>query len=122
VGLCFALADLLRATLPQGQGWVGLVGVDPEGQAYHVLAPVELELAWGMMRLGLMDQARELGGRPGWRYRLCRAYAPPPPRRGQPPAEAFRAARRAQALATGRELLAWAGQRGWWASLDQQRS
>ncbi|MBI5524482.1 MAG: hypothetical protein HY910_17795 [Desulfarculus sp.] len=118
MALRFAMSDLVRATLPQGQGWVGLVGVEPAGRAYHVLAPVDLDLAWGLMRLGLLDQARELGGHPGWRYRLCPAYAPPPPRRGRPPAIAFRAARQAQALATGRELLAWAARQGWWASLE----
>jgi hypothetical protein len=120
MALCFRLADLLRATLPQGQGWVGLVGVEPGGRDYHVLAPVELELARGLMCLGLAGQGRELGGRPGWHYRLCHAYAPPPPRDQRPPPLAeFRSARRAQALATGRELLAWAARRGWWASLEQ---
>lgn len=96
MALTFRLADLVAATLPHGQGWVGLVGVEPQGRAYHVLTPVELELVQG------------LGGRPGWLYRPCRAYVPPPPRSAWPEPEQFRAARRAQALATGRELLAWA--------------
>lgn len=119
MALRLALSDLVRATLPRGQGWVGLLGVDPAGLAYHVLAPVELEQAWAWGRLGLLDQARELGGRPGWHYRLCPTYAPPPPRQGLPPAPAFRAARRAQAVATGREILTWAVRRGWWASLEE---
>lgn len=121
MALIFRLADLVAATLPQGQGWVGLVGVEPGGRAYHVLAPVDLELAQGLGPAALAGQAQALGGRPGWHYRLCRGYPPPPPRSGRPPAAAFRAARQAQALATGGELLAWAGRRGWWASLEQNQ-
>ncbi|MFH1035476.1 MAG: hypothetical protein V1806_13285 [Pseudomonadota bacterium] len=122
MALRFRLNDLLRATLPQGQGWVGLVGVEPGGRDYHVLAPVELELALGLMRLGWAGQWRALGGRQGWHYRPCRAYAPPPPGAGRPPAAEFRAARLAQALATGRELVDWAGRWGWWASLERDQS
>lgn len=112
MALTSRLADLVAATLPQGQGWVGLVGMEPQGYAYHVLAPVELELVQGLGPEGLAGAALALGERPGWLYRPCRAYAPPPPRGAWPEPEQFRAARRAQALATGRELLAWAGPSG----------
>lgn len=117
MALYFHLADLVRATLPQGQGWVGLVGVDPSGQEYHVLCPVDLDQACNLLGLTTPGQARLWGGRAGWLYRLCPPYAPPPPRQGRPPAAAFGQARAAQALATGRDLLVWAGLRGWLAAL-----
>jgi hypothetical protein len=60
-----------------------------------------------------------LGGRPGWRYLLCRPYATPPPTaQGPAPAAAFAAARLAQARETAGRLRQWCLGRGWWVEIE----
>ncbi len=118
MGLHFALEDLVRATLPSGWGQVGFVGVSPDGAAYHVLSPVEVDLASDMVLMALAGRAEFMGGRPGWRYHYCHTYQPPPGRE-RPGPEAMRAARRRRARHTGRMLVAWARRQGWWAELSE---
>ena len=112
----FSMDDLVRATLPSGWGRAGFVGVSPGGESYHVLVPVELDLAADTFRLALEGWAEPMGGRPAWRYHYCRTYDPPP-RDGRPWPDALLAARRRQATRSGELLKAWARRQGWWAEL-----
>jgi len=116
VALTFQLQHLVGATLPAGMGWVGMVGMDPAGGAYHAWAPVPLATAQALGPLGQADPAL-FGGRPGWRYRLCPTYLPPAPGRLGSDLAAIRAARLMRARLTGLELVAWARGLGVWAEL-----
>lgn len=117
MALSFTMEDLVRATLPSGWGQVGFVGVSPGGDSYHVLAPVDLDLAEGTFRMALHGLAEPLGGRPGWRYYYCRTYDPPP-RDRHPWLKVLLDKRMRQALHSGELLVAWARQQGWWADLS----
>lgn len=112
----FSMDDLVRATLPSGWGRAGFVGLSPGGESYHVLVPVELDLAAAAFRLALEGWAEPMGGRPAWRYHYCRTYDPPP-RDSRPWPDALLAARRRQATRNGELLKAWARRQGWWAEL-----
>ena len=117
MGLTFSLDDLVKATLPSGWGQAGFVGVSPKGDSYHVLVPVELDLASETFRMALDGWAEPMGGRPDWRYYYCRTYEPPP-RDGRPWPDALLAARQRQAKISGEMLVAWARRQGWWAEMS----
>lgn len=122
MALRLAMTELIRATLPQGLGRVAFLGFAPDGRAWHRLGPLDLDQAqalsaWSEWPAG--EVVAYLGGRPGWRYLYCQPYATPPPNaRGPAPAEAFRAARRAQAQATARQVRDWARRQGWWVEIE----
>jgi hypothetical protein len=116
VALAIPLETVVRATLPAGRGRVGLVGFSPDGRACHAWAPVELAAARAVAPPVGADPGL-FGGRPGWRYRYCPTYHPPPPGPAGPDQAAVRAARLARARATGRELVAWLRAMGGWAEL-----
>jgi hypothetical protein len=134
VALRLAMSELIKATLPQGMGWVAFIGFAPDGQAWHRLGPLDLDQAQALSALGTpspLDPLRPgrpapgpgdvaaLGGRPGWSYLLCRPYNPPAPSvQGPAPAEAFRSARLAQARATARQFQDWARRQGWWVEIE----
>jgi hypothetical protein len=113
--LAFRLSmnDIIRATLPRGWGYVGFLGVNPAGDSYHVMAPVEIDLAADVFIMALDGQAEPLGGRPGWRYYYCHTYEPPP-QDGRPWPEALLVARRQRARHSGELFRAWARRQGWW--------
>lgn len=118
-----AMAELVKATLPQGRGWVAFIGFSPDGQSWHRLGPLDLDqaqaLTSGEPGGPAGGEVAALGGRPGWRYLLCRPYNPPAPIAADPPpAEAFRAARLAQARDTARRLRDWALRQGWWVEIE----
>jgi hypothetical protein len=119
MGLSFAMDDLVKATLPSGWGQAGFVGVSPHGDSYHVLVPVELDLALETFRMALDDWAEPLGGRPGWNYYYCSTYDPPP-RDGRPWPEAILTERSRQARQSGELLVAWVRRKGWWAELSPE--
>jgi hypothetical protein len=118
MGLVLPLQTVVRATLPAGRGQVGLVGVSPDGTSCHAWAPVEVAAARAVAPPVGADPAL-FGGRPGWRYRYCPTYDPPPPGPGGPDQSAVRAARLARARRTGLELVAWLRGLGGWAELDE---
>jgi hypothetical protein len=117
MALSFAVEDLVKATLPSGWGQAGFVGVSPGGDSYHVLVPVDLDLAEGTFRMALHGWAEPLGGRPGWRYYYCRTYDLPPKDR-LPWLEALMEGRLRRAVHSGELLVSWARQQGWWAELS----
>jgi hypothetical protein len=129
MALRLAMTELIRATLPQGMGWVAFLGFAPDGQAWHRLGPLDLDQAQALSAMGGLGpggpaaghegDVAALGGRPGWRYLLCKPYNPPPPSaQGPGSAEAFRAARLAQARATARQIQDWARRQGWWVEIE----
>lgn len=117
MALAFSLADLVRGTLPAGFGFVGLIGLAPEGEGYHLLRPVETPLALHLAAAGLAGRLGIAGARPRWRYRALATYALPASA-GRPSPAAVALARRGRAEQNGRELVAWARGLGWWAELE----
>ncbi|MFH1059136.1 MAG: hypothetical protein V1797_10740, partial [Pseudomonadota bacterium] len=77
MALAFRLANLVRGTLPAGFGHVGLIGLAPEGDGYHLLRPVETALALNLAADGLAGRLGIRGARPRWRYRALPTYALP---------------------------------------------
>ncbi len=123
MALSLALTDVVRATLPQGHGHVGFIGLAPDGEAYHLLTPVDLEQAQVLCAAagsGGEPAPPELELRPGWRYLPCRTYQPPPSpcAAGRPGPGAFAQARRTQALLTAGLIAAWARRQGWWVNIE----
>lgn len=112
-----SMEDMIRATLPSGWGYVGFLGVSPAGDSYHVLAPVEVDLAADIFIMALDGLAEPMGGRPGWRYYYCHTYEPPP-KHCRPWPEALLAARRRRAKHSGELFSAWARRQGWWVEFD----
>ncbi|MFZ5586279.1 MAG: hypothetical protein ACOZHQ_10150 [Thermodesulfobacteriota bacterium] len=118
MALTFRLADLVAGTLPAGFGFVGLIGLAPDGGGYHLLRPVETPLARALAASGLAGRLGIAGARPGWRYRALPTYALPATGPDRPAGHALAAARRRQAWRNGCELVAWARGLGCWAGLE----
>ena len=66
--------DVWRATLADDCGNIGFLGFAPEGSAYHVVAPVDLQLARSV-KAGLRPlDGTPFGGYRGWLYFACAPY------------------------------------------------
>lgn len=93
--------DIFRATLADNCGNTGYLGFAPDGGSYHVVVPVDAQLARGLKPGLRPDDGTPFGGYCGWRYFCC-----PPYPSGRP------GAREAQVEANARALLAWAAEEG----------
>ena len=68
--------DILRATLADDCGNVGFIGVSPEGANYHVVVPVDYQLARSVKAGLLPDDGTPFGGYRGWNYFECLPFSP----------------------------------------------
>ncbi len=66
--------DVIRATLPVGSGNEGWIGVSPSGDDYHVVVPVDVQIAKGVMACNLPTDGTPFGGYSGWLYFRCPPY------------------------------------------------
>lgn len=73
--LSMKLSDIWRATLDERCGNVGFLGVSPDGSAYHVVVPVDLQIARGVKACNRPTDGTPFGGYAGWRYFQCRGYS-----------------------------------------------
>ncbi|MEW6347874.1 MAG: hypothetical protein AB1646_02335 [Thermodesulfobacteriota bacterium] len=89
--------DILRATLPVGSGNEGWIGVSPSGNEYHVVVPVDVQIARGVMAGNLPQDGTPFGGYTDWIYFRC------PPYEAEGPEE--ETLRHAQATRTARDLV-----------------
>jgi len=94
--------DLWRATLDEGCGNVGFIGLAPDGSNYHVVVPVDLQIARGVRACNRPADGTPFGGYAGWRYFRCQGF---PATLVQ---ESDREARAQVARDNGRSLVAWA--------------
>jgi hypothetical protein len=69
-----AFNDVRRATLPVRSGNVGWIGVSPDGTDYHVVVPVDIQIARGVMACNRPDDGTPFGGYSGWLYFECAPY------------------------------------------------
>jgi len=68
-------SDIYRATLPFHSGNEGWIGLEPHGLEYHVVVPVDVQIAKGVMACNLPTDGTPFGGYSGWIYFRCLTYA-----------------------------------------------
>ncbi|MBI5250075.1 MAG: hypothetical protein HY912_11335 [Desulfomonile tiedjei] len=68
------IQDIRRATLPVRSGNEGWIGVSPNGDAYHVVVPVDVQIARGVMACNKPSDGTPFGGYSGWLYFRCPPY------------------------------------------------
>ena len=95
------LIDIVRATLPLRSGNEGWIGVSPKGDEYHVVVPVDVQIAKGVMACNLPTDGTPFGGYTSWLYFRCPQYE----EEGTDQEEAT--VRLARAEQTAQELLKW---------------
>ena len=67
-------SDVFRATLADDCGNIGFLGIAPDASAYHVVVPVDLQLARGVKAMNQPDDGTPFGGYRGWHYYECCPY------------------------------------------------
>ena len=93
-------ADILRATLPAFCGNTGYLGFAPDGSAYHVVVPVDEQIARGIKAGNRPDDGTPFGGYRGWYYFQCWPHETDESR-----------ARETRAENNAAVLIAWAAER-----------
>ncbi|MBM4327035.1 MAG: hypothetical protein FJ118_07710 [Deltaproteobacteria bacterium] len=66
--------DILRATMSSHCGNLGWIGVSPRGDQYHVVVPVDAQIARGVMACNRPTDGTPFGGYTGWLYFMCPPY------------------------------------------------
>ncbi len=107
-GLRVRRADILRATLPAQSGNTGYLGFAPDSSAYHVVVPVDEQIARGVKAGNRPEDGTPFGGYGGWLYFQCRPYE-----------SECEGARQIQASANEAVLIAWAAQRNIRLEVDE---
>jgi hypothetical protein len=97
-----AFADILRATLPLRTGNEGWLGFHPTGREYHVVVPVDVQIAKGVMACNFPADGTPFGGYTGWLYFRCPPFDDGGSLEGPDPELRAEAARH-----TARDLLKW---------------
>lgn len=101
------IRDIFRATLADNCGNVGFIGLHPQGSEYHVVVPVDYQIARGVMAANRPTDGTPFGGYTGWLYFECEPYQPPCSR-GSSELDV----RWAQSRANATVLVGWAAGRG----------
>ncbi|MFH1115305.1 MAG: hypothetical protein V1792_15450 [Pseudomonadota bacterium] len=68
------ISDLIRATLSTRSGNEGWIGVSPKGDDYHVVVPVDVQIARGVMACNRPTDGTPFGGYAGRLYFRCPPY------------------------------------------------
>jgi hypothetical protein len=97
--LLIKIEDIARATLPGRSGNEGWIGVSPRGDAYHVVSPVDAQLARGVMACNRPTDGTPFGGYSSWIYFKCDSYED----QGEPEQEA----RNRQIRKNANDLIIW---------------
>ena len=71
--------DLLRATLDDACGNEGYIGLSPDGRQYHVVVPVDRQIARGVKAGNRPLDGTPFGGYKGWHYFCCGTFLLPEP-------------------------------------------
>ncbi len=72
--LQISIIDVQRATLPVHTGNEGWIGVSPLGDQYHVVVPVDTQIARGVMACNKPTDGTPFGGYSKWVYFRCPPY------------------------------------------------
>jgi hypothetical protein len=73
--LTIKLSDLWRATLENDCGNEGYIGISPDGSEYHVVVPVDRQIARGLKFYDPPADGTPFGGLKDWNYFCCLTYA-----------------------------------------------
>jgi hypothetical protein len=65
------ITDIHRATLPVRAGNEGWIGISPAGDRYHIVVPVDVQIARGVLACNLPTDGTPFGGYSGWLYFRC---------------------------------------------------
>ncbi|MBI5571505.1 MAG: hypothetical protein HY914_16290 [Desulfomonile tiedjei] len=68
------IRDVRRATLPIRSGNEGWIGIAPAGDQYHLVVPVDTQIARGVMACNRPTDGTPFGGYTGWLYFRCSPY------------------------------------------------
>ncbi|MEW6185146.1 MAG: hypothetical protein AB1585_05330 [Thermodesulfobacteriota bacterium] len=96
--------DIVRATLDTDSGNVGYIGISPDGTRYHVVVPVDLQIARGIKAGNRPSDSTPFGGYKGWHYFCCPGYSLADKYNGA----VIPSARQEQARVNGQVLIKWA--------------
>jgi hypothetical protein len=99
--------DIIRATLDEDCGNEGFIGIAPDGSRYHVVVPVDRQIARGIKAGNRPLDGTPFGGYKDWHYFCCLGYKPPA---GYNEAE-IQKVRIKQAGINARLLKTWAAER-----------
>jgi hypothetical protein len=102
VPLRVKFSALWRATLDERGGNVGFIGLSGDGLEYHVVVPVDLQIARGVKACNAPADGTPFGGYAGWRYFQCEPFA------GVGRSETDRQSRQAKATENGKAFRVWA--------------
>ena len=69
--------DIFRATLDEDCGNEGYIGIAPDGGRYHVVVPVDRQIARGIKAGNRPQDGTPFGGYKDWRYFGCPGYKRP---------------------------------------------
>ncbi len=98
--------DIIRATLDEDCGNEGFIGIAPDGGRYHVVVPVDRQIARGIKAGNRPQDGTPFGGYKDWHYFCCPGY--------QRPAvyeeSEIQKVRREQALINARLIKTWAAE------------
>ena len=106
-------SDLYRATLPARSGNEGWIGVSPDGDAFHVVVPVDTQIARGVMACNRPSDGTPFGGYANWLYFRC----PPFEHEGANKADNS-VARVRKARETAEDLIKWLASYGIVAEIE----
>jgi hypothetical protein len=66
--------DIIRATLDEDCGNEGYIGIAPDGSRYHVVVPVDRQIARGIKAGNCPQDGTPFGGYKDWAYFCCLGY------------------------------------------------
>jgi hypothetical protein len=69
--------DIIRATLDEDCGNEGFIGIAPDGSRYHVVVPVDRQIARGIKAGNRPLDGTPFGGYKAWHYFCCQGYKRP---------------------------------------------
>lgn len=69
------LSDIFRATLAEDCGNEGYIGIAPDSSSYHIVVPVDRQLARGLSPMAKPENGTPFGGYKRWYYFCCLNHA-----------------------------------------------
>jgi len=96
--------DMVRATLDEDCGNEGYIGISPDGSRYHVVVPVDRQIARGIKAGNRPLDETPFGGYKDWHYFCCLGYTRP----AENKKDEIQKAQMEQAGDNARLLKAWA--------------
>ena len=103
-------SDLFRCTLDRKTGNEGYIGLSPKGDKYHVVVPVDTQIARGVKACNRPIDGTPFGGYARWFYFRCEAFSA----EGDPDmnSKAYKNLRQAASRRNGEAMVRWSAAKG----------